>query len=285
MGWHVRGYRNHRYRNDPLRLETRIRCSFLAAMWNGTTGEASELIRHSSSHWTIPTKESVQWLRCYFTVVRPVRRGKAGAFLKGKRSIMEWFHSTEREQPERPKNSHASSHEIQSAFAEQRDYLYWIALLITGDDALADLAVVNASALSANYSSVFRDWLIGWAKYATVRAAVREVRDLISASAIQLADSSSEHSDYEVLSDEQIGELRHVDPRDIIAALDPLARSALVLRGIQHASIADCAVLLDVPRRVAAAAYCQALRWNSERTSEQTNVHEAPNEDRVDSRA
>jgi DNA-directed RNA polymerase specialized sigma24 family protein len=184
---------------------------------------------------------------------------------------MEWFHSTELEQRERPKKGLASSHEIQSAFTEQRDYLYWIALLITGDSALAELAVVNASALSANYSSVFRDWLIGWAKYATVRAAVREVRDLIIASAGHYAghyaDSSSEHSDDDVLSDDQILLLRQVDPRDIIAALDPLARSALVLRGIQHASIADCALLLDVPRRTMAGAYSQALRWNSERTN------------------
>jgi DNA-directed RNA polymerase specialized sigma24 family protein len=192
---------------------------------------------------------------------------------------MEWFHSAEREQ-ERPNGGIASSHEIQSAFAEQRDYLYWIALLITGDATLADLAVVNASALAANYSSVFRDWLIGWATYATVRAAVREVRDLISASASHYVDSSSENSDDDVLSDDQIGSLRNVDPREIIAALDPLARSALVLRGIQHTSIADCALLLDVPRRIVRAAYCQALRWNHERADAQR----APNEDRVVSR-
>jgi len=177
---------------------------------------------------------------------------------------MEWFHPTEREQ-ERSNGGLASSHEIQSAFDVQREYLYWIALLITGDDALANLAVVNASALSSNYSSVFRDWLNGWAKYATVRAAVREVRDLISASASHFVDSSSEHSDDDVLSDDQITSLRHVDPREIIAALDPIARCALVLRGVQHASLADCALLLDLPRPVVAAAYCQALRWNNER--------------------
>ena len=193
---------------------------------------------------------------------------------------MEWFHSTEREQAERTKDRLASSHEIQSAFAGQRDYLYWIALLITGDGALAELAVVNASALSANYSSVFRDWLIGWATYATVRAAVREVRELISASASHYADSSSEHCDDDVLSGDQIMSLRNADPRDILAALAPLARSALVLRGIQHASIGDSALLLDVPRRVVGAAYCQALRWNSERT----DADGVPHEDRVDSR-
>jgi len=193
---------------------------------------------------------------------------------------MEWFHSNEREQPERPKGGLASSHEIQSAFAEQRDYLYWIALLITGDDALANLAVVNASALSANYSSVFRDWLIGWAKYATVRAAAREVRDLISASAGHYVDSSSEHCGDDVLSDDQIMSLRNADPREIIAALDPLARCALVLRGIQHASLADCALLLDVPRGIVAGAYSQALRWNGEHMG----AYAAPNEDQMDSR-
>jgi hypothetical protein len=46
---------------------------------------------------------------------------------------------------ERSQDSLASSREIQSAFAEQRDHLNWIALLITGDRVLADQAVINAS--------------------------------------------------------------------------------------------------------------------------------------------
>jgi DNA-directed RNA polymerase specialized sigma24 family protein len=188
---------------------------------------------------------------------------------------MEWFHSSELNKQERPQGSLASSHEIRSAFVEQGDYLNWMALIITGDHALADRAVINASDLSASYSSVFRDWLMGWTNTATVRAAVREVRDLISASASRYIDSSCEHPDNDVLSDDQIASLRHLDTRDIVAALDPLARSALVLRGIQHFSITDCALLLDMPRRIVAAAYCRAVRWNDERTGAQG----APNED------
>ena len=194
-------------------------------------------------------------------------------------------HSTERERKERPYDNDslasnlasslasnlASSHEIKSVFAEQRDYLYWTSLVITGDDAIAEQAMVNASDLSTSWSGVFRDWVIGWASHVTVRAAVRAVHDLISASAKRYADSSPEASDDDVLSvvlaDDQIASLRRVDPRDIVAALDPLARSALVLRGIQHSSIADCALLLDVPRQIVAAAYRHALRWNSERAS------------------
>jgi hypothetical protein len=194
--------------------------------------------------------------------------------------MMQWFHSTERDNQEQPHDSHASSHEIKSAFVEQRDYLNWVALLITGDHALAGQAVMNACDLAESSSSVFRDWLIGWTKSGTVRAAVREVRDLIFVSASRYTDSSCEHSDHDVLSDDQIASLRHVGTRDIVAALDPLARSALVLRGIQHFSIADCALLLDIPQQIVAAAYCVALRWNNERAG----VHEAPNEDGAASR-
>jgi len=151
--------------------------------------------------------------------------------------------------------------------------LYWISLVITGDDTIAEQAILNANELSASWSGVFRDWLIEWANHVTVRAAVRAVHDLISASAKRYAGSSRETSDYDVpsdvlsvvLSNDQIASLRQIDPRDIIAALDPLARSALVLRGMQHASIADCALLLDVPRQIVAGAYREALRWNSER--------------------
>jgi len=193
---------------------------------------------------------------------------------------MEWFHSSELDKQERPQGSLASSHEIRSAFVEQRDHLDWIALIITGDHALADRAVINASDLSASNSSVFRDWLMGWTNTATVRAAVREVRDLISASASRYIDSSCEHSDNDVLSDDQIASLRHVDTRDIVAALDPLARSALVLRGIQHASLSDCAHLLDVSRGIVAGAYSHALRWNGEHMG----ARAAPNEDQMDSR-
>lgn len=187
-------------------------------------------------------------------------------------------HSTERERQERPCNngslgsSLVSSQEFKSILAEQRDYLYWTSLVITGDDAIAKQAMVNASDLSASWSGVFRDWVIGWASHVTVRAAVRAVHDLISASAKRYSGSSCEASDYGVLSvvlsNDQVVSLRRVDPRDIVAALDPLARAALVLRGIQHASIADCVLLLDVPRHIVADAYCQALRWNRERAGD-----------------
>jgi hypothetical protein len=72
---------------------------------------------------------------------------------------------------------------------------------------------------------------------------------------------------------------RHI-VRKLIAALDPLARCALVRRGIQHASLADCALLLEVSRGIVAGAYSRALRWNGE----PIGAHAAPNEDQMGSR-
>jgi len=63
------------------------------------------------------------------------------------------------------------------------------------------------------------------------------------------------------------------------AALGPSGPFRHGAAGIQHASIGDCALLLDVPRRVVGGRYCQAFRWNSERT----DADGWPHEDRVDS--
>jgi len=106
-------------------------------------------------------------------------------------------HSTERERQERRRESLVSSQEIKSVFAEQRDYLYWTSLVITGDDAMAEQAMANASDLSAHWSGVFRDWVIGWANHVTVRAAVRAVHDLISQSAKRYSGSSCETPDHD----------------------------------------------------------------------------------------
>jgi hypothetical protein len=107
---------------------------------------------------------------------------------------MTWFHSKGGEQLTRPQDHLVSSEEIQSAFTEQRDYLYWVALLITGDKTAPEQAVVDRSKLSGFRGGVFRDWLIVWANHATMRTAV--------------AGAFSEYSDYAVLSDDAIRSLR-----------------------------------------------------------------------------
>jgi tRNA(Met) C34 N-acetyltransferase TmcA len=139
--------------------------------------------------------------------------------------------------------------------------VYWIALLITGEAAAANESILCASQLSAGAGGVFCDRLIRKARALTARSAVRTVHRLISTSASSHDVASSKRLDFKVLPDEEIRSLYQVNPREVSTELDPLSRSVLVLRGMQRASISECALLLAVPRRHIINAYSHAMLW------------------------
>ena len=159
---------------------------------------------------------------------------------------MNWFYSKKRNSERQHKPRIASRSEIKATFVEEGDYLFWIALLITGDATVARQSIVNASELSSSGTGVFHDWLIRWAHSATARVAVDKVREAIQASASRYADLGCTHGDHNVFSNEEIQLLRQVEPHEIIGVLDPLARSVLVLRAVQRASISECALILGL---------------------------------------
>src|SRR5208282_749618 len=113
---------------------------------------------------------------------------------------MNWFHLKDREPEQQQKPRIASRSEIMATFDEERDYLFRIALLITGNTTAATRSIVNATELAPAGGGVFHDWLIQWAHRATARAAVDTVRDLIAASASGYADWECVHEDHYVFS-------------------------------------------------------------------------------------
>ncbi len=179
---------------------------------------------------------------------------------------MKWFQSREQNELQQYRNQFASSYEIEEAFADHGGYLHWIALLITGDTESASRSIVNATGLCSKNSGVFRDWLVRWARSATARIAIAEVREQITKAASRYAFAPCGDSDQKLLTEEEIKTLRLLDPQEIIASLDPLARCVLVLRGVQHVSISDCALFIELPRRVVTSAYCEAGRWAAAQT-------------------
>lgn len=182
---------------------------------------------------------------------------------------MGWLHFNTRIPNTVQKDPLATTLEMQATFDAERENLYWIAFVITGDSLQAERSIIDASGLQKTNSGVFRDWLTRWAHSATARVAARGMRAAIDASAQTYSDKVCGHSDHELLSADQVAFIRELDPKQIIVNLDPLARSILVLRGIQRASISDCALLLDVPRRSVIGAYCHTLNWlQSNRGSE-----------------
>ncbi len=160
----------------------------------------------------------------------------------------------------------ATAEDFRSVFETEHDHLDWITLVITGDAALARKCLVDASGLSANRAGVFRDWLATWSRSASARIATTAVRDDITASAAQYLNRTCDHANHPLLSQAEIESVRRLDPSQVIRDLDPISRAVLVLRGLQGASIADCALQLRVPRKCVLAAYCNALRWISEKT-------------------
>jgi len=184
---------------------------------------------------------------------------------RGKGLIMRWFRWEERDEHPAYGRPIASSGEIERAFRDEREYLLWTVRVITGKTDDASQSIIDASQSTTKSTGVFLDWLSRWAHSATARAAVAAVRELLVNSAARYAAYSCSHPSHDVLTGDQIASLRQIDPTLITAELDPLARATLVLRGVQHDSIFDCALQINVPRRSVAGAYCRALQWSNER--------------------
>ncbi len=82
---------------------------------------------------------------------------------------MSWFHSFTAPVDAR---NHASPAEVVACFQDQRNALGRLAFLITGNQETADQAVLQASEITLQGNSPFRDWLLEWAKAATIASAI-----------------------------------------------------------------------------------------------------------------
>jgi len=172
---------------------------------------------------------------------------------------MYWLHLTEKRKKLGPQKF--STAEIQDPFADQRASLHWTALLITGNAALAEQSVIDASRLGETRSCAYRDWLVLWAHLATARTALDAVRPSIQQVAKQYDGCSCRHSSHDPLSPAEARALQELDTGAFVQQLDVLARAVLLLRGCHGASFEDCVFLLNVPLPSAVGAYCKALQW------------------------
>lgn len=158
----------------------------------------------------------------------------------------------------------ASVFEVVACFRDERALLFRLALLIAGDKATAEQSVVNACNMTVQGHSPFRDWLTEWAKSSTIMSAISKTADAIRGCEPEYKDLRCLHSEHRGLGNDgerRMSLLFGIDPSIIIAELDPLARSVLVLRTAVGASIQDCALRLNVSRSTVLAANCRAMTW------------------------
>jgi hypothetical protein len=154
----------------------------------------------------------------------------------------------------------ATSAEIEGVFDVERENLRWIAYAITGNKQLAEESLVDARRLQPTATGVFRDWLLHWAESGTARVAATHIGESLREAAKKYAGWSCDHPSHDI-SQEESSLLAQLSSEEIVDGLDPLARTILVRRGMQRASISDCTILLNVSRRAVLGAYCHALWW------------------------
>jgi len=180
---------------------------------------------------------------------------------------MSWFHSSTAAVDAR---NCASPAEIVSCFEDQRSVLGRLAFLITGAQATADQAVVRACEITLQGNSPFRDWLLEWAKSATIANAISHGTEAIRSCEAAYKDQRCPHVEHLSPCDDEeraasLDLILGADARTLIAELDSLCRAVLVLRVAIRSSIQDCALRLNVSRSAVLAANCHVLTWLHER--------------------
>jgi len=180
---------------------------------------------------------------------------------------MSWFHSSIAGFDAR---NHASSVEIVACFQDQRNVLGRLAFLITGDQATANQAVVQACETTLQGNGPFRDWLLEWAKAATIASAISHAAEAIRICEADYKDQRCPHAEHLSPGDDEeraanLALILGSDAQTLISELDPLCRAVLVLRVAIRSSIQDCALRLNVPRAAVLAANCHVLMWLHER--------------------
>jgi hypothetical protein len=176
---------------------------------------------------------------------------------------MSWFHLSTA--PVDAPN-HASPAEVVACFQDQRNVLGRLAFLITGDHTTADQAVVQACEITLQGNSPFRNWLLEWAKAATIAGAISLQGDAIRVCAAMYKDRRCPHVEHLCQFDDErraasLALILQTETRKIIAELDPLCRAILVLRIAIRSSIQDCSLRLNVSRAAVLAANCHAMTW------------------------
>jgi hypothetical protein len=177
--------------------------------------------------------------------------------------MMSWFHASTTAANAR---NRASATEIVACFRDHRNLLDRLAFLITAEEAIAAKAVAQACDVTLQGNSPFRDWLLEWAKAATLAAAISLHGEVIRQCEGMYKDRRCPHVEHLSQGDAQeraasMDLILRADTQELLTELDPLCRAVLVLRVAIRSSIQDCALRLNVSRAAVLAANCHGLTW------------------------
>src|SRR5271169_3694235 len=140
---------------------------------------------------------------------------------------MSWFHSSTAAVDA---HNYASPAEIVACFQDRRNVLVRLAFLITGDQATAEQVVAQACEITLQGNSPFRDWLLEWAKAATIACAISVHGEAIRICEAMYKDRRCSHPEHLCQLDDErraasLALILQMDDQKVIAELDPLCRA------------------------------------------------------------
>jgi hypothetical protein len=165
-----------------------------------------------------------------------------------------------------------STFEIRSRFEGEHEILWRLAFLITGDLRAAERSVSKAHELVTNvmHPLPFPEQLKEWVKSVTITVAITNSLHEIARCESLYVNQNCMHSEHLLnVTDSKLREFRNfllqIDPKIVIAELDPLARTVTILRTTAGASILDCILRLKLSLDTVLAANCRAMTWFEEK--------------------
>jgi hypothetical protein len=151
--------------------------------------------------------------------------------------------------------------EVEDQFDTESVFLHWLAEVITGDRLLAESCVTDARNIASRRAGLFVEWLTQWARAATIQCAIDRTHKEILAAAYEYKDFRCSHGGHAPLSAEEVSALQGIPIHEITTTLDPFVRAVMILRGIPHCAIQDCALRLRTTRLAVCAGCCVAAQW------------------------
>jgi DNA-directed RNA polymerase specialized sigma24 family protein len=137
-------------------------------------------------------------------------------------------------------NPYATREDFLNVISEDRDGLYQLSFLLTGDHEKAEKCVVAGIEDCVNENRVFREWARSWAKRIIVENAIREMKPRPS-----LPNSSSVATGFSP-GEESRASAGHFDV-DAVLGLGDFERFVFVMSVLEHYSHHECALLLGCP--------------------------------------